>query len=123
MRFKGEENYESNRHRTTGGRSGQNRHSKGDQKNPTHPRGRPVADIIDTVGEILLFYVGFGEEAGVVGVHRNDEWSRWFYKKKQHRPVGTQERLPGGFVFKKAEAFFDLIVALFFKICYSYNYL
>ena len=60
MRFKGEENYESNRHRTTGGRSGQNRHSKGDQKNPTHPRGRPVADIIDTVGKILLFYVGFG---------------------------------------------------------------
>jgi len=69
MRFKGEENYESNRHRTTGGRSGQNRHSKGDQKNPTHPRGRPVADIIDTVGEILLRDGRFGQTAGMGVVH------------------------------------------------------
>ena len=42
------------------GRFGQNRHSERDPKNPPYPRGRPVADIIDTVGEILLFYVGFG---------------------------------------------------------------
>ena len=44
------------------------------------------------------------------------------YKKKQHHPVGTQKRPPGDFVFKKLN-FFDLIVVLFFKICYSYNYL
>ena len=30
------------------------------RKNPPYPRGRPVADIIDTVGEILFFFVGFG---------------------------------------------------------------
>ena len=58
------------------GRSGQDRHSEGDQKNPPYPRGRPVADNIGTVGEILLFYVGFGEEAGVVVVHRDNKESR-----------------------------------------------
>ena len=31
----------------------------------------PVAGIIDTVGNILLFHVGSGEAAGVVGVHRD----------------------------------------------------
>lgn len=76
MRFKGEENYESNRHRTTGGRSGQNRHSKGDQKNPTHPRGRPVADDTDTVGAVLFWTVRLGETAGVVVVHRDNEWGQ-----------------------------------------------
>jgi len=59
-----------------GGRSGQDRHSEGDQKNPPYPRGRPVADIIDTVGEILLFYVGFGQTAGVVVVHSDNKESR-----------------------------------------------
>mgnify|MGYP006965220172 CR=1 FL=1 len=65
--------YESNRHCTPGGRPGENRHSEGDPQNPANPGGRPVADIIDTVGEILLFYVGFGQEAGVVVVHRDNE--------------------------------------------------
>ena len=51
---------ESNRHRSPGRRSGKNRHPEGNKKNPSYQRGRPVADIIDTVGEILFFYVGFG---------------------------------------------------------------
>ena len=46
--------YESNRHRPPGGRSGQNRHPEGTQKNPSHPRGRPVTYNIDTVGKVLL---------------------------------------------------------------------
>ena len=115
--------YESNRHCTPGRRPGADRDSEGDPQNTPNPRGRPVADIIDTVGEILFFYVGFGQKAGVVVVHSDDEWGVGIYKKKRHRPVGAQERPPGGFVFKKAEAFFDLIVVLFFKMCYSYNYL
>ena len=57
-------------------RPGENRHSEGDPQNPANPGGRPVADIIDTVGKILLFYVGFGEEAGVVVVHRDNKESR-----------------------------------------------
>ena len=63
--------YESNRHCQTGGRPGKNCHSKGDPKNPAYPGGRPVADIIDTVGKILLFYVGFSQKTGVVVVHNN----------------------------------------------------
>ena len=52
--------YESNRHCSSGGRFGQNRHTERNSPYAANPGGRPAADIIDTVGEILLFYVGFG---------------------------------------------------------------
>ena len=73
------------------GRSGQDRHSEGDQKNPPYPRGRPVADIIDTVGEILLFYVGFGQKAGVVVVHSDD------FKRRNRVYLGGVKIISRGF--------------------------
>ena len=70
--YKERNQYESNWHCPPGGRPGPDRHSQGNPQNPAYPRRRPVADIIDTVGEILFFYVGFGKKAGVVVVHSDD---------------------------------------------------
>ena len=97
--------YESNRHCQTCGRPGKNCHSKGDPKDPAYPRGRPVADIIDTVGEILLFYVGFGQKAGVVVVHSDDEWGRWDLQEKTAPPGGYAKATTGRLCFQKTEFF------------------
>ncbi len=35
----------------------------------------PVTDNMDTVGEILFFFVGFGKKTGVVVVHNNENES------------------------------------------------
>ena len=47
-------NNESNRHCSPGGRFGENCHPKGNQKNPPHPRGRPLANIIDSEAAVCL---------------------------------------------------------------------
>ena len=46
--------YESNRNRSPGGRSGKNRDTQGNQKNPPHPGGRPAVNIIDREGTVCL---------------------------------------------------------------------
>ena len=46
--------YESNRNRSPGGRSGENRDTQGNQKNPPHPGGRPAVNIIDREGTVCL---------------------------------------------------------------------
>ena len=63
---------ESNRNCQTDRRPWPRCHSQGDPPHHENPRGRPVADSIDTVGEILLCNGRSGETEWVELVH-NDE--------------------------------------------------
>ena len=51
--------YESYWHCPSGGRSGKNCHSKGDQKNPENSGRRSVTDNIERMGSFLLCNAGF----------------------------------------------------------------
>ena len=64
--------YESYRHRPADRRSGPRGHPQGDTKDHAYPRGRPVADSIDTVGEVLFCDGRFSQTERVELVH-NDE--------------------------------------------------
>ena len=65
-------NYESYRHRPPDRRPRPGRHPQGDPPHPPHPRGRPAADSIDTVGNLLLRNGRFSQTEWVEVVH-NDE--------------------------------------------------
>ena len=65
--------YESYRNSQKNRRPRQSRHPERDQKNPAHPRGRPVADNIEELAKILLRYVGFSQKDGLGLVHIDGE--------------------------------------------------
>ena len=46
--------------------------SQRNSQNPPHPRGRPVADDMDTVGAVLFCDVGFSQKERVVVVHSDN---------------------------------------------------
>lgn len=56
--------YESNRNRAPDRRPRPRGHPQGDPPHHAYPRGRPVTDDIDAVGEILLCYAGFVKKMG-----------------------------------------------------------
>ena len=53
----------------TRGRPRAHRDPQGDPPHHAHPRGRPVADDIDTVAGILLCDAGFDQKNGAAVVH------------------------------------------------------
>ena len=63
--------YESNRNRAPDRRSRPRCYSEGDQKNAKNSRGRPVADDIGTVGEILFCGKQFSQKKWVELVHND----------------------------------------------------
>ena len=68
-------NYESYRHRPPDRRPRPGRHPQGDPPHPPHPRGRPVADNIGTVGEILLCHAGSVKKMGTgLYIVTEDRW-------------------------------------------------
>ena len=66
--------YESNRNRAADRRPWPGSHSQGDPPHHAYPRGRPVADDIDTVGTILLRNAGSVKkmDAGLYIVTENE---------------------------------------------------
>ena len=74
-------NYESYRHRPPDRRPRPGRHPQGDPPHPPHPRGRPAADDIGTVGTILLRHERFSQTAGVGVVHSNRNYNRAYQRR------------------------------------------
>ena len=75
--------------------------SEGDPLDAADPREYPVADSIDTVGNILLFYVGFVQTAEVAGedigtTNEAERWELWRFL-GQHRII-QQETAARDFV-------------------------
>lgn len=67
-----DQRYESNRDSQAHRRSGQSRYPQGDTTHNAYPRGRAVADIIDTVGKVLLCNGRSGETERVEVVHSDE---------------------------------------------------
>ena len=65
--------YEGNRNRAPDRRPRPRGHPQGDPPHHAYPRGRPVADSIDTVGSILLCNGQFGQTEWVEVVHSDEK--------------------------------------------------
>ena len=64
--------YEGNRIRAPDRRPRPRGNPQGDPPHHAYPRGRPVADDVDTVGTILLRHVRFVQTTGVGVVHSDE---------------------------------------------------
>ena len=98
--------YESNRNRSPGGRSGENRDTQGNQKNPPHPGGRPTVNIIDSERKVCLcgwkpgkqnFFIG-KEKGTYIIFRRNPNILRRVSRNATPFQSAMVAKLPGGSV-------------------------
>ena len=78
--------YESNRNRSPQCRPWTGRYPQGNPPHPPYPRGRPVADSIDTVGAVLCRNGRFGQTKWVELVHNaeNESCDRRYPRRMNH---------------------------------------